>query len=820
MTVFADLLPLDARDLWWGLEVSLDNFATIAYRWATHSGDVEGAFFQARLLDVGNIQRGFGTDYLPVASTVDLTLDNTDFAADFLCDHATVETTTFRARFRLKVGLSTTAANDYQSTILTQKLGNFVCLDFPRRQDGKVFLSLADDSLGQLADLIVPPTLNDWLDAFEASAGGANMGPFGNVTWPNSPKPIGDSMEPSSIQFGNTTGAEPYSGKPAFTFGVTRTPGDFDAAFFGSGRRPFIYPILVLATRDSAAITAGDVVTLTGTFRQDVIRAPQLRGGTITIPSTFNYQYVGSTPLWKAYKTDTISLVAEDGNSYDWKLLWIAMDMGAYALFIDGFRYVNQGANPPSNTTIPIAPEFPTQFQGAIQGSLPSPDPQACNGMFAAFAYFGIVGAPGSQITGISEDARIGDPIDILQDLVESYSVMGAGAADTARFARARQSAHVLIRGSIAPDGSGRQTSGQQLTRATTAYGIGTLRKTIAEIAGTADVDVFVTMEGKVGVITQGGSYDVLEALYVGSHPTIDESRIDGVQDGTPSQGERWSPYNRVFVLAGDGQQLGPFDSPDAIASWGRIIAKVIPGKWWQSLQEDPDWVLSSVSFAWGKRNLEAKVRPIIKFTTDVAVLAIELGDYFLMSWTRGGNNSAYASALWRLEAVNIQPAKGSVDVTAVWMGDIQTVQPFLLDNESLVIRTAPAGGHGLVVTTGSTTVSSPFSDFVADGVAPGDILLLRDTGETYSSFDRNRQIKVVSVTDATHLVVADSVFGSAGAHSLTSAMWSIVRSYLTYPTVGSDPANYPAGAAMYGKVSDSTFKFSDATNANQLLDG
>jgi hypothetical protein len=211
----------------------------------------------------------------------------------------------------------------------------------------------------------------------------------------------------------------------------------------------------------------------------------------------------------------------------------------------------------------------------------------------------------------------------------------------------------------------------------------------------------------------------------------------------------------------------------------------------------------------------------MISFTTDLSILAIDLGDYFTLAWTRGGMNSAYASTLWKLETATIHPSNGSVTCTAVWMDDLVTSQPFLFDNETLIVRSAPAFGQTLTVTDGSANVDRSAGSFITDGVAAGDILRMRDTSEAAKTFFRNRDIFVASVTSATRIVVSgDLDFGTAGAHVLADTDWKIVRGATTYHTAVSDPANYPSGGAMYGKAGDATGRFSDASTSNLLKDG
>ena len=805
----ADLLPNDGRGLVWLVDVSTDNFSTVSYRWATASGVIGGNFYEERVLSVGNIQREFGNNHLPVSNTLSLEIDNTDFGADFLVGRTTVESTVFKARFRVSVGLTDDTANTYQATVLTQQVGIFVCLDFPVRSAERIALSLADDALGQLSDLIVPPSPMDW---YEAEVG-VNTSPFGNIS--GTVTPLVDWETPLPLQFGGPS----YIGAPLCGFSFNRLPADFQAATFGAGRRKYIFPIVVLATRDDAAYssTTDAVGSLQVQFRTDIESGqwgrPDLAGKIMSIPRSFSD--AGATRLlWEPYKSGTVT---KDG--YDWKILWIAFDVEAYAKWMQ-FKSVITGAGISVQASARVPQVFDASGPAGSGGVVGGYGTDSLNSYFMAFDRFLVGGSTGSGIHGKTQPNERGNAVFVLMDLVEYYSAMGAAGVDGTRFGRALLANTIYVKGSISPGDTDAYSKDQQLSASASPFGVGTLRNTIAAIASTADLDVFVTMEGKVGVVSQAASFET-QTMTPGS---IDEARISNVTDRTPSTGTRWSPYNRVFMRWPDGVQRGPYDNATAITAWGRIISKVIDGTWWRELVRG-DWqppaVITDVAYVWKRRALEAKVRPVISFRTDLSVLAFDLGDFFTMSWTRGGQNSAHASAIWRLEGVTIRSMVGAVDVTAVWMGDIATEQPFLLDNEGLFLRVAGAGARTCTVTDASTTVTFASGSLITDGVAAGDILRLRDASEAAATFYRNRDLMVASVTDALNFVVSGDVdFGTAGAHVVTASDWEIVKGFTTYPSAATDPANYPSGGLMYGKICNSVAQFSDTTAANKLLNG
>ncbi len=537
----------------------------------------------------------------------------------------------------------------------------------------------------------------------------------------------------------------------------------------------------MLATRYLGTIDTDTVTGLEGT----------LGGwGALKIPETF--QYSGITyRIWKAYKTQTITK-----NGYDWKLLWIAFDAFKWRIYLEML----------DNADLDRAMKSSGQKASkANQGDY-------FGGTFAAFSSFNITGTPGSGVYGSA-----GEVVNVMRDFVEYYSSLGAGRFDVTRFAKADLSLKTEIRGSIFAGGRSLAptTGDQQLSSKKSPYGVGMLRKAIADLAGTADFDVFMTRDAKVAIISQGADFETGTSTY----PAIGEVRINTVEDHTPSNGQRWTPYNRAFVQNG-AETLGPYDNQDAIDEWGRVISKVLGSSWWWLMQNGKKFGESSEQL-WAIRNLEAVVRPVITFTTDMSILTLELGDYFTMPWTRGGVNSAYASTLWRLESVTISPGQGSVQAAAVWMEDLRVDYPYLLDNETLVVRATPGGGQTLTVTDGSTTLVRSAGSFISDGLAPGDIIRIRDTSEAATTFFRNRDVKVALVTDATHVeMVGDTDFGTAGAHVVAAGEWQLYRGATTYPTAITDAANYPSGGLMYGKITDSAGEYSDASAGNKLLEG
>lgn len=809
MATFDELAARGDAGLVWLLDVCTagDDFATVQYRWATHAGVIGGEFYEARLPPngIGNVMRGFGQDHLPASASISLIVDNTDFSVDWLCSPVSVQSSVFKARFRLSVGLTDdTLANTYQATVVTKQLGVFICLENPKRNAASVLLTLADDSIGKLADLLVAPSLANWYDDAGTTASNA-------VFFGQNPILDHDWSTPFPLSFG----PGPHSAKVLNLSYETPLATQFNAGTPFPNDRNVLYSIPVCATRDTVTVTANDAVALDAIFKLKVDERPELGGTRVTIPKTFTEANGTVVQIWEAYKTPTITV-----NGYNWKILHLVFNAFAY------FRWWRASPNmipPPSGLTGYHAHGIPVRQGGAGQThvglyfqSIPA---QYAADLMGAFEEFQVYGGPASGITGKANINAMGNPVDVLEDFVTHYSALGASAVDTTRFARARLASRVRVKGQIAPARALVQGGDAQLSADNRGpYGVGLLRKSIADLAASSDLDVFMTMAGQVAVVVQGADFETASTTY----PIIAEERMSEQADGTPTGNERWAAYNRVYLLTRQGEQVGPYDNAEAITEWGRILSRVLPSKWWWDVFTAQTLAFhnrTDPAFPWTSRNLEARARPIFKFTTDLGALVHELGDYFTASWTRGGNNTIYDAVLWRLESVLIG-GDGKVQCAAVWMADLQDTseRAYILDNEALVERVAATFGRTCTVTDASATAVFASGDLVADGVAVGDILRLRDASEAATTFYRNRDVAIVGVAATQLTLDGDLDFGTAGAHVVVE--WSIVRGFTTYPNVGDAPASYPSGSEMYGKISDAAGKFSDETLANQLKEG
>ncbi len=233
-------------------------------------------------------------------------------------------------------------------------------------------------------------------------------------------------------------------------------------------------------------------------------------------------------------------------------------------------------------------------------------------------------------------------------------------------------------------------------------------------------------------------------------------------------------------------------------------------------LQQDP----------WAYRQLESSARPLLSCTTTIEALQLDLGDYVQVTWTRNLGDP-HAPAYFQVQGMTLHPSTNTVDLELLWCGDLRSLRPYILDDETITRRVASGGGRTATVVDSDATVLFSSGSLISDGVAAGDHLILRDATEAATGFQRNRALKIASITDATHLEITESDLDFDAGAGIAVATWEIRRSHLTYATLGTDPTNYPAGADVYGRVADlaSGGVYSGAgtggfTTAHFLMDG
>lgn len=793
MPTFNELLASEPLGAAWLLEVSLDNFVTAIYRWSNITTKHGGNDYQGRIAKLGKISRGFGTEAIPRAGMVSLLLDNTDFGADWLVNRATVISQVFRARFRLTLALyapssdATLEAPAYQ----TKVIGTFKCDAMPQRDVANVSVELVDDTMGFLNELRIPPTLRDWKD--DAGSDSDNCPIHADFN----PTPATDWDVPIQLAWGHN---RVKAITAAWELGVE---------VVGASPLNEARAIIVCATSSTDAVDEDtDVQHLYGTYAENVALGndPKWPGSNMTIEIPRSYvvprgSFIGTeVPIWEPKKSETIT---KDGGS--WKILWLHFHVAAYASWwrLTHPLATSGGGSDGAGGTTPFAELIP--LRGGKESSAT---------IIAAFAYFTVTGYPLSARTRTDSVAQFGT--EVLQDLIGYYSKGSASDIDAPSFAAAAQVNNIPVSGTVLQP---RTPIFGSVVPQQDALAMGSLRQMLSDICASIDIDLYATWSGKIGAAASWFNFDAITETRV----SIPETRCRDVVERIPSPGERWAPYNRLFIIGPDGQSHGPFDNQDAIDEWAAIRPRTIQGKW---LVRNPNiYSTDADHVAWQtERRLESVIRPVLRFTTDREALQFELGDLFNFTWTRGGASTVYDGATFRVEGMSVNPENLEVDIQAVWVDDINDTQPFLLDDEDMVVRWDGSGGGTATVQDGSEEVTLSIGGLTAAGVEAGDIFEMRDTTQADNVFTRFRQMRIVEVLlDDMFSVDNDGNspifdFDAAAPTAIAAGQWRILRGATTYHTSSSDPTNYPSGGDMYGKACNDDDEFSDTSAANRLL--
>lgn len=775
------------------VDISLDGFATIAYRYSDVAGVLDGTNqYLARVLNVDTIRRAFGQDRIIASGTTSLRLDNADGGLDWICGRTNIVSAA-TARFRIYVTLYDPTASPLVFT--AKMLGEFVLSAWPTHNNVSVQLDLADDFMGKLGPGLLLPTLLDW-----QAVGTASTNPIKNAI--GIPQRLSQNT-PVGLAFGEDV-------LFAFPHIIPWENQAFGTTYAGK-------VIVPLYSTTDLSVVSQDLV-------QQVIverfRTPEFVGqveDSVPVASSLPRTIYDSilradVVIWTVEKSPTI---AKGGLSF--QIVYLVVD--SYLDYAVIYPYDLQDPNNPAGLAQAIERRRALQFYGgyptdAVMGAGTKYAQAACR-----VANWYVRTYPGSQRTNppAANFTGIAHAIDIATDLVSVYS---SATVDATSAARVKAGSPFTAASGVVQPWSERANNQSKPPLPMS------LRQVLTELAQSSDFDIFLNWSGQIAF--SSGVTDFTTATQASGLVEIDETELNhGISRWIPSDGERHSPFNRVSFTGGkrdptnygDVPFQGPFDLATAdIPISTRNIEVVLRQGWRPYRQQALD--------PWQWRSVDGVTRDKVRFSTHMGGLRLDLGDYFRLNWTRGPQvGGPYVSTTFQVESISYSPyGNDTVEIEGIWRDDTVTERQYLLDDETLLVRAKNASNSALGVLDASTnvTIATGTDSFVTMGVAAGDILILRDATQAADIFTRNRAIRILARVSATSITVvsADLDFSAPGGAGVASSDWSIVRGATTYPTAVSDPTNYPSGGSMYGKATAAAGTTSDSQLGNRLISG
>lgn len=798
------------------VDISLDNFVTVAYRYSDVAGVLDGTNqYTPRVLELGTVRRAFGQNRIAASSTTSLKLANADGGVDWICGRENI-TNASKARFRVYVALYDPTASTL--TFTAKMLGEFVLSQWPRQDDAVVALSLADDFMGKLGAGLLLPTLADW-----AAVGTTANNPLKKTAGPGVrygiPTSIGINT-PIQLAFGEDS--------------LLGFPHIIPWGNNGVGETYYNTVIVPLyCTTDTSAVSQSLVTqVITERFSNPLFdtQAKPIDGGeTLGLSNVQQYYYDSSQisagtaviPNWKVEKSPTIS---KGGINFQVVYLVVRTDLGDQRYQnIDRLITITSYATggPTEQTAAEQLAQLEALYGGhASDGGYPD---EAIAGAGVAYRCIAarvtkwyVNGVPFSQRTNPPALFPIAHPVDVMTDLVSVYSSATIESVSAARVKAASPFAACAgVVSAWTESGNNQSDPPPPMS----------LRQVLTELAQSSDFDIFLNWSGQIAFSSD--VWDFTTATQSAGLTEFLETELnDGAMRWVAANGERHAAFNRVYFEGGkrsptthqDVPFQGPFllDAAD-IPTSTRIIEMGLRQGWRPYRQQALD--------PWQWRSVDGVTRDMVRFRTHIGGLRLELGMCFKLTWTRGPEiGGPYTSSIFQCESIAYAPGDDSVEIEAVWRDDTTTERQYLLDDETLLVRAKNAGTSYIIMqdSNASISISGGTDNFTTMGVAVGDIILLRDSTQAADVFTRNRALRIIAGgTSSNVIVTGDLNFGTgAGIVTVGPADWSIVRGATTYPTVGSDPTNYPSGGAMYGKATDSGGLTSDSATGNRLITG
>lgn len=782
------------------VDVSVDKFASIAARWGSVAGLLDGVNqYSARVISLGSVRRGLGQQRVATGGTTSLVVDNVDGTLDGYAGRENIST---QAKVRFRIYL---VVFDASAPTVTQSklLGEFTMTEWTRQTNSTLAFTLGDDVLGPLSQQATLPNFADW-----QAVGTTTTNPFKNAIGLPSTVDISSAIQ---LAFGEDwVLAFPHI-IPWQTTGL---------AYAGK----LIVP--VCCTTDTGVGSDYEITNL----RVEFVNA---NNGVDMYDVPRTYQRISDGTIVTIWKTERSPTITKDGKNF--KIIYLIVD-NALGDNTTTLSFVGGGISvSTSDEAAALEAKF-TELQYSGGYPLPAVDEQGYG-----YKHFGsrilswyVKGFPLSARTQQTSSQQHG--ADVLKDLALYYSNnTGVTCNETMRARVKAGSPNAACAGVVQP-----WTSGPKKGEPNTFDPPPNLRQCLTKICQSCDIDMFITWDGQLGFSSDAWDYPVATSgtaewngiTTTGTETvalqTITENSCSHVERWVGSNGERGSPYSRLFFSGGkpypaerirDLPYQGPYDfdpGTSGIASTDRIIEATLEQGWrpWRQQVRSP----------WFWRSLDVIARDRLRIRTHLHGLFLELGAFFNFTWSRGAVGGPYASALFQVEAITYG-SDDTVEIEASWRNDTTSSRSYLLDDETLLVRAKNAGNSPITMVDGSPsmTLATGADNFTTMGVAVGDVLVLRDTTQAADVFSRNRTMRITSIFGAgTFITVgtADLAFGVGAGGSVLPAQWYIVRGATTYPTAVSDPTNYPSGGAMYGKVTSAGGTTSDAATGNLLVNG
>lgn len=825
---FNDEVLKDGRGKVLRIDASTDKFSTIAYRWGSAAGVLDGTNqYSNRIVSVAPVRRGLGNNRVAAGSSCEVVLDNSDGALDALAGRSAIS---IQAKLRLRIYVCLFTPGASPLTFTSKLLGEFTLTEWVRQTNTTLTLPLGDDVMGALSQQAALPTLYDW----HAVGGSAATNPlYDGYGLPDT------LSEYSSVQL--AFGEDWVLALPHII-----PVGAVDTAY----QDKVIVPICVTS---STAAASGTEITQLRVLMGNLVGTalPAL----VDIPQTFVDSSSGTPTTRTIWSIERSPTITKDGKTFKIIYLVVRADLGALdrtSNYITGNHNVvdangatNSAAYESYRALGYASTDYNFEFADGYSGTAVH-QMRGYHSNDATQAQYGCLAAAvrAWYVKGIPLSARtqttspIQHPVDVLTDLATYYSNNTGITVDTAQAARVKAaSRNTACAGTVQPWQLGPKRGDPTFQQPPS------LRQVITSICQSADIDCFIDWSGQFSFSCDFWDFTVATSGSATWTPdggtqtsgngtstqylpmVVPETWLaDGVERWVPGAGERWAPFNRLWMNGGraspaDGIEAvpyqGPWDfdtgTPGAIALADRIIELTLEQGWRPYRQQ------ALQPAFW--RSITMLARDMVRFRTHIGGLQLELGQYFALSWTRGPTLAGpYSGSIFQCDAITYSPGDDTVEVTAVWRDDITTERQYLLDDETLLVRSkgaltgsATTSSASAVVTFGGTINTTTM------GVAAGDILLLRDTSEAADSFARNLAARIATVDSTTQVtLVAAIVTGGV----VVNSDWSIVRGATTYPTVVSDPTNYPLGGDRYGKVTDTSGQYSNAATGNRLNSG